>query len=1109
MTLAPSLEQLAYNPTRHPSVAMFLEQVARDGTPLPTAAPILIDALRELVRDVEGDINPYEIPAWLSSAARRQLRIERQFVKDAVRAAAHRDFVDWSNAMIRASRATKLERLRHAAAQAAAKAAPPARTATPPSAPVAVSPPAARATLAAIAAQLRQDPSRESNANSTLFAAPTRTVPVLQPIRSPTETSPPPPQAASATTRVLPPTTAVRGPNAPAVVDGTAGQAALIAGNKLHGEFQWTVLRHVADGGMGSVWEVERTDQPGTRAALKTLRAATQTNRAALEREMQLLRTLRRSDYFPTIHDAFSARDQLHVVMDWVPGITLDAWMKRHGPGRLDRQQFVKWMGQIADRLSYLHAWPGSPILFRDLKPSNIMFDEVDGQLRLVDFGIGHVAQAGGLDPVRAGTDGFIPPEVFEGRADIRSDVYAYCRVGLFLLFGSYEFSRWSSGNVPPGWQERDIDRAWVGKLIAGCDDNPNRRYGSVLAAFASFREVSAAAAATTGPSCARCSRARTTADLFCRHCGDGPAAAAGPPPPLQVANLNKSLVAGSGTLARAYEDLLHARIGGDLDTLRCLPHIDVEPYDYQRFAALDVVGRKRGHAMIADDVGVGKTIEAGLIMREYQIRGLARRFLIVSPPGLLLDQLCEEFRDKFRMKFRKFRANGDILNADEFVGPKGLNAADLVAVSLGTLRTSGNPERFADQQWDMLLVDECHHIKDRRSAGYKAVRGIVPKFAVFMSATPFSGRLQELWTVYSALKPGCLGTLREFNYSMGMPQGENRIRQLAKSLTIRRTRSEIMVRFPTRDARRIAVPMDAAEDARYRGVVAAFAGGSSGSLDRIQAVLQMSCSYEAICESASFHRFPYSLQHDLKSRTDADHPKIRAFLQQFVDRLPKGEKAIIFTHYRKSQLAVARLLQQRGRGVRALIGATESRAKAEMVRSFRDDPTVEFLVCGHGAGEGLNLQFCSILVNLDLPWNPMQIEQRIGRVQRIGQRRRAVSIVNIVLKDTVEDRVLQVLDEKLRIFSSMIGDTEQILGEAFDENDRFENWIAGALMPDGSVDPRRIADLGRKLDEGRKAAAAAAEERPDFLGTMPTIGVAPPAAPKEAPPDLSFLDSI
>ncbi|MBM4369153.1 MAG: protein kinase [Deltaproteobacteria bacterium] len=167
----------------------------------------------------------------------------------------------------------------------------------------------------------------------------------------------------------------------------------------LQGEFPWRVVRHVADGGMGSVWEVHRGDDPSARAAMKTLRAATATNRAALERELQLLRTLCRSDYFPTIHDAFTVNDRLHIVMDWVPGATLESWVRTTGIAQVDRHRFLRLMGQVADRLSYLHAWPGRPILFRDLKPSNIMFDEQNGQVRLVDFGIGHVAQVGGVTP--------------------------------------------------------------------------------------------------------------------------------------------------------------------------------------------------------------------------------------------------------------------------------------------------------------------------------------------------------------------------------------------------------------------------------------------------------------------------------------------------------------------------------------------------------------------------------------------------------------------------------------------------------------------------------------------------------------------------------------
>gem|GEM_PF-4540604 len=871
---------------------------------------------------------------------------------------------------------------------------------------------------------------------------------------------------------------------------------------------------------MGRVWEARAIHPPETHVAVKTVSAPSDVNRAALDRELRLLRTLQRADYFPVIHDAFTASGHLHLVMDWVPGRTLDAWVLDPGAPKVDVDRFFHWMDRVADRLAFLHAWPGRPILFRDLKPSNIMYDEETSSLRLVDFGIGHLASPDGGGAVRAGTEGFMAPEVRQGTIDVRTDIFAFGRLGLFLLFGRYDFANLSAESRPLDMETRRLTQALVSACFLLCHPAPHKRPSTVLAALRHLKLASSQQSILNEPAdaCPTCGRSRLRSRNFCPGCGEARRVIGGdgdPPAALFEHAMPPPRPAGAfpARVARAYEEFLAIRASADLSSLRCLASIDVEPYEYQRNAALQVIGQMGGRAMIADDVGLGKTIEAGLVMKEYLHRGLARRTLLIAPPGLLLAQLCDELRRKFKIDVREYRSNGDALDPDVYVGPNGLVSADHAAVSLKTLCREPTTTRFASLPWDVVVVDECHHIKSPRSKGYRAVRKLVAPYTLFMSATPFSGKHDELWAVYSALRPGALGEQTRFISDMERGRGDVH-KQTIRGMTIRRRRAEILVRFPGRDARRLSARMTEIERLRYLAVVNAAKATGRGSLAWIQPVLQVSASYEAVRASEAFHRFPLELQRDLERLTDADHPKVKAFLGRFVDRLPRGEKALVFTHYQASQAAIVRLLRERGRHAEGLLAASPQR-RQELLAWFRQDPHAEFLVCGKGAGEGLNLQFCGLLVNLDLPWNPMQLEQRIGRIQRLGQPRRKVAIVNAVLAGTMEDRVLEIMENKLKMFQGTLGETEQILGEMFSEEaESFESWVAAAILPDGTLRPEHRDDFERRMTKsairvGEATDAAGFVDHLLGIGNADGQGGAGIRAPTAPPISLDFLSDL
>jgi len=214
----------------------------------------------------------------------------------------------------------------------------------------------------------------------------------------------------------------------------------------------------------------------------------------------------------------------------------------------------------------------------------------------------------------------------------------------------------------------------------------------------------------------------------------------------------------------------------------------------------------------------------------------------------------------------------------------------------------------------------------------------------------------------------------------------------------------------------------------------------------------------------------------ELQSRYAAlDHSSKEQALLELLARNPE-EKKMVFVHHRETLHRIAALLQKRAMPHVIFEGSMTGPEKDAAVARFRDE--VPLLVCTESGGEGRNLQFCNTLINFDLPWNPMAIEQRIGRIHRIGQAR-DVFIFNLVTRGTLEEQVLRILDEKINMFELVVGEIDAILGEMDDEQDFaelvFHAWVettaaerdtAFEALGDKMADAKAQYDAVKALDE-------------------------------------------
>ncbi|HYK91362.1 MAG TPA: SNF2-related protein [Acidobacteriota bacterium] len=497
--------------------------------------------------------------------------------------------------------------------------------------------------------------------------------------------------------------------------------------------------------------------------------------------------------------------------------------------------------------------------------------------------------------------------------------------------------------------------------------------------------------------------------------------------------------------------DLAHASLLKSYDELLCLPRLHgVDHYWYQVETARKVLRQFRGRVLLADEVGLGKTIEAGMILKEYMLRGMARRVLILTPASLV-EQWREEMETKFGIEFATSYDSLMQRDAPQFW------ALPRIIASIAAARRDPHCVLLSRQQFDLVIVDEAHHLKNRATKNYQVVDGLNKRFLLLLSATPVQNNLIEIYNLLTLLKPGIFKTEKEFR-SIYMTPGKPRVpanreklQSLMRDAMIRNTRALVDVRLPARHAATVKVDPSPEERECYDAL--------SGLLRALppdwkaQHHLALHHVLEAAGSSpraghTALGRFlkaePPGAWSELLGRyTSLERGGKTETLLMLLERNP-SEKKVVFVRFRETLHLVSDVCRSRGIPFAVFEGGMAGPEKDEAIESFRD--AVPLLLSTESGGEGRNIQFCNTMINFDLPWNPQLIEQRIGRIHRIGQQRE-VFVFNLVMRNTVEEHILRILDEKINMFELVVGEIQSILGEI--EEDRgfaslvFAAWIA------------------------------------------------------------------
>ena len=586
-----------------------------------------------------------------------------------------------------------------------------------------------------------------------------------------------------------------------------------------------------------------------------------------------------------------------------------------------------------------------------------------------------------------------------------------------------------------------------------------------------------------------------------------------------------------------------------------------VDSYDYQMKPVLKFIKSVDKRLLIADEVGLGKTVEALFIWKELVARSRANRLLIVAPAIL-----CEKWRQDMD---KLFSIKAKIVDARELLEKiKDKDNGFALITSIQGIRwksikdddsDKGRPaymlnkyiEKYSEDHpigklLDLIIFDEAHYLSNNSTANHiTAVRfNEVSKGMLLLSATPVNGKTDEFYNLLHLMAPDDFFSKKEFvktnnrnkklvklahlfHDSPNPEEEEQRIKDIRFLLSeiqndshycddpfffevekelgtvfkdthechkrrmeifdkitekyyynflfTRSKKKDVLPSCATRKPQTVHFELTSFEKNVYNKAIRELKKKLEENDDRLWSFCILARQRElASCMPAAIKRWTERgniiLDGDKKNLLDADEKdeldvsyegniqyntvlssypnladvdisllvkndsKFNRFLSVLREKLDAGEKVIVFSFFRGTLQYLMSRLEKNGIKTILILGGMKSEDKQDALKKFKNNEEYNVLLSSEVGAEGIDLQFARIEFNYDLPWNPMRLEQRIGRIDRIGQKSPVISIVNLSCKNTVEDRVLKLLYEKIKVCEETIGEIDEVLGEEMSE---------------------------------------------------------------------------
>ena len=488
--------------------------------------------------------------------------------------------------------------------------------------------------------------------------------------------------------------------------------------------------------------------------------------------------------------------------------------------------------------------------------------------------------------------------------------------------------------------------------------------------------------------------------------------------------------------------------------------------HPYQAEGAL--FAARAGRSLIGDEMGLGKTVQAIAAAEILRAHLGAERTLVICPASLKHQWELELVR--FTGRRGLVISGGRALRQRRYAEtcPWKIAAYDTVARDL---------DLIGGWSPDLVILDEAQRIKNWNTIAARAIKRIDSPYAMVLTGTPLENRLEELLSIVQFVDRHRLGPtwrlLREHQMrdDHGRVIGYQRLDEISRTLApvmIRRRKREVLTQLPERTDQNVFVPMTP-EQARYHDenaeIVARIAAKwrrqrwlSEADQRRLTCALQnmrMSCNSTWLLDRETDYGFK------------AD--ELAALLEDLFESA--DAKAVVFSQWIGTHELIERRLAARGWDYVMFHGSVPSDKRGALVARFREDPECRVFLSTDAGGVGLNLQHAATVVNMDLPWNPAVLEQRIGRVHRMGQRRN-VQVVNFIAQGTIEEGMLSLLAFKKSLFAGVL---DGAAAEVFLNGTRLARFMESVERATGAMGQPEV-----QQSAAEETIAAAATGRPE-----------------------------
>jgi SNF2 family DNA or RNA helicase len=460
---------------------------------------------------------------------------------------------------------------------------------------------------------------------------------------------------------------------------------------------------------------------------------------------------------------------------------------------------------------------------------------------------------------------------------------------------------------------------------------------------------------------------------------------------------------------------------------------IDTRLYPYQKEGIIRIL--EAGRILLADDMGLGKTIQTIAAIELFHKHLNVNKVLIICPTSL---------KYQWKSEINKFTGRNSAIVEGLIHKRKDLYAEKdfIKIISYGAGR---NDLEFINN-WnpDLVIIDEAQRIKNWKTQTAQSVKKIRSEYSIVLTGTPLENRIDEIHSIVEYIDRYRLGALFRFldNHQVtdenGKLTGYRNLRNINKTLEgilIRRTKKEIADQLPNRMDKNFFVEMTGeqmADHNNYYDHVSKLVNkwmriGHLSEEERQQLLIYLNCM-RMVCDSTYI----------LNTRTNHGN-KIKE-ISDIIEELTENpeNKLVIFSQWKRMFDLLILELRKRNLSYEYLNGDIPANQRKTIIDKFMKDSNVKIFLSTDAGGVGVNLQAANILINMDLPWNPAVLEQRIGRIYRLGQKKH-INVFNFISKGTIEHRILYLLDFKKSVFTGVIEEEgkDEVMLEGFMESVR------------------------------------------------------------------------